>query len=283
VHGFAWLACALYWPNPLVWRAASALRREAEMAADDAVIASGVRPSDYAELLVGLARQRQAVPKFAFAMAGPCALSDRIQSILSPLTLRNGALPMDIVKFAGLGALAAGTLLAVRPSLAEIAPTPTASAPAVSAATLAPVAAAPAPPAPATPKAPRRNVHRSATTAATQAQPLSPGDQAELDRKLAEIGPTISRAIADAHIEETVQHAVAAHNAEVQARVAAQLAEIGPRIQKALADAHIDEQVARSLAEAQPKIDAAIAKANAKAAEAERRAADAAAKAGRQP
>jgi bla regulator protein BlaR1 len=38
-------ACALYWPNPLVWIAAARLRREAEIAADDAVINAGIRPS----------------------------------------------------------------------------------------------------------------------------------------------------------------------------------------------------------------------------------------------
>jgi beta-lactamase regulating signal transducer with metallopeptidase domain len=38
------IACALYWPNPLVWMASRALRNEAEIAADDAVIASGMRP-----------------------------------------------------------------------------------------------------------------------------------------------------------------------------------------------------------------------------------------------
>jgi beta-lactamase regulating signal transducer with metallopeptidase domain len=46
------IVCALFWFHPGVWLLARALRQDCELACDDRVIASGVRRSDYAELLV---------------------------------------------------------------------------------------------------------------------------------------------------------------------------------------------------------------------------------------
>jgi beta-lactamase regulating signal transducer with metallopeptidase domain len=46
------LACALYWFNPLVWRMAGAMEREAEQACDDRVLLAGVEASDYASHLL---------------------------------------------------------------------------------------------------------------------------------------------------------------------------------------------------------------------------------------
>jgi len=54
VHLAAWVVCTVFWFHPLVWWARRAMAREAEHAADDAVLAEGVRPSDYAELLLSL-------------------------------------------------------------------------------------------------------------------------------------------------------------------------------------------------------------------------------------
>jgi len=68
------VACALYWPNPLVWLGARALRREAEMAADDAVIVSGMTPSDYAGELLQVAvefRAQDLVAASPLFMAAP--------------------------------------------------------------------------------------------------------------------------------------------------------------------------------------------------------------------
>lgn len=44
--------CALYWFNPLVWLGARAMRAEAESAADNEVLASGIRASEYASELL---------------------------------------------------------------------------------------------------------------------------------------------------------------------------------------------------------------------------------------
>jgi hypothetical protein len=49
------LACALYWFHPLVHLAMRRLRFERELAADDEVLATGMRPSAYAHLLYELA------------------------------------------------------------------------------------------------------------------------------------------------------------------------------------------------------------------------------------
>ena len=80
-------ACALYWPNPLVWIAAARLRREAEIAADDAVINAGIRPSTYASELLALAqefRARQtAFAGMAFFMAQPSSLEARVESVFT--------------------------------------------------------------------------------------------------------------------------------------------------------------------------------------------------------
>ena len=58
VHVVAHGICALFWFHPLVWFARRQLALEAEHAADDAVLATGIAPSAYAELLLELATRR---------------------------------------------------------------------------------------------------------------------------------------------------------------------------------------------------------------------------------
>ena len=108
VQALSHLVCALYWPNPLVWIGAKNLRREAEIAADDAVIVSGVKPSSYAGELLKLAaecrvRRPPALANMALFMAEPSALEARVESVLAPTSLRTGVTPMDVVKFAAAG------------------------------------------------------------------------------------------------------------------------------------------------------------------------------------
>jgi beta-lactamase regulating signal transducer with metallopeptidase domain len=51
------LACELFWFHPLVWRAFARLRAEAEHAADDCVLRSGMPAGEYATHLLELARR----------------------------------------------------------------------------------------------------------------------------------------------------------------------------------------------------------------------------------
>jgi TonB family protein len=78
---------AIYWFNPLVWIACRRLRRESEHACDDAVLQSGVDPTDYASHLLELARalnvdRRLRVP--APAMARASSLEGRVSAMLNP-------------------------------------------------------------------------------------------------------------------------------------------------------------------------------------------------------
>lgn len=78
------IACAVYWPHPMVWIALRRFCLEAERACDDAVV-NASDASTYAEQLVTLARtldRRLAVP--ALAMASRNRLSERVHAILDP-------------------------------------------------------------------------------------------------------------------------------------------------------------------------------------------------------
>ncbi len=80
------LACALYWPNPLVWWALKCLRREAEQACDDGVLSCGERPAAYAEALVQVVRALQnagRLPEGGLAMGRASELEMRLKSLLN--------------------------------------------------------------------------------------------------------------------------------------------------------------------------------------------------------
>lgn len=85
------VACAVYWPHPLVWSAWRRFSLEAERACDDAVL-SASEAALYAEQLVTLARdlvRRPRVP--AMAMASRSQLARRIDAILDPARSRGPA------------------------------------------------------------------------------------------------------------------------------------------------------------------------------------------------
>jgi beta-lactamase regulating signal transducer with metallopeptidase domain len=79
VQVLATIACSLHWFNPLAWCAARRLRLERELAADEAVLRSGMRASTYAEDLLAIAG---AAPAGTVAI-GEKPLASRIAAILA--------------------------------------------------------------------------------------------------------------------------------------------------------------------------------------------------------
>ncbi|MBS0274333.1 MAG: hypothetical protein JSR55_08015 [Proteobacteria bacterium] len=282
------LVGALYWPNPLVWLAARALRAEAEIAADDEVIAAGVRPSSYAGELLQLASefrsQQPALAGLPLFMAAPSALEARVKSVLAPAHKRLGVTSMDVLKIGGVAFLATAALTFARPSFAQSDAAPPAP-PAIERAPLpapaAPVAqASPATPAPAAQSAP-------SPAPAEQTEPVRPAPpvaeanyvspnihirrsertvhghkichvSVDIDTNglsaeaLERARPQIERAQADARAMQSeafrAEAEVHAHEVEMRA-----MQEAGPRI---------EAEVRAALARAQPEIDRAVAEAH---------------------
>jgi hypothetical protein len=77
------IVCALFWFHPGAWWLATRLREDSERACDDSVVASGVRRSDYAELLVSAAFSTEPDgPSAALALAQPNGLRGRLAAVL---------------------------------------------------------------------------------------------------------------------------------------------------------------------------------------------------------
>ncbi len=82
-QAFAQVMCAIFWFHPLVWLAAARLRLEAELAADDLVLMSGVEATQYAGELVNVARRLHGRMHLeAVAMVRGGSLKSRIAAIL---------------------------------------------------------------------------------------------------------------------------------------------------------------------------------------------------------
>jgi beta-lactamase regulating signal transducer with metallopeptidase domain len=225
----ALIVCAFYWPNPLVWLGASRLRREAETAADDAVLEAGVKPSAYAGELLQIASefrvQRLSLP---LAMAAPSALEARVKSVLEPNQSRSGVTSMDVFKIACLGMMATTAIAFARPSLAQDAP----QGPAVTAAPLPPAQNTVAPPA----------------APATPAQAVSDNDD----------GIVVDN---DTHGHRRVRHwsqMSPQEKAHVRAQIREAMANVKPQIERAMRDAHFAENAQRAVEAARPQIEAAI-------------------------
>jgi beta-lactamase regulating signal transducer with metallopeptidase domain len=84
-QAIAHVAAAIYWFNPLVWYASAALARERERACDDEVLRFGAKPSEYATLLLEIARMTRPTwtPATALSMARPSAIEGRLLAILA--------------------------------------------------------------------------------------------------------------------------------------------------------------------------------------------------------
>lgn len=94
VQLFAHVATALYWLNPLAWRAAARLRAERELACDDLVLTTGARGSEYARHLLDIARDARGFrPGYGVAlpMARPSQLEGRLLAILNADRVARGS------------------------------------------------------------------------------------------------------------------------------------------------------------------------------------------------
>lgn len=88
------LACAVFWPNPLVWFLARAEARLAERATDDLVMAGGIPAWAYAQQLLAIAQEPTATgPLPALGMAQKAEVAQRVEMILEPNTPRTTVKP----------------------------------------------------------------------------------------------------------------------------------------------------------------------------------------------
>jgi len=277
VQALSHIVCAIYWPNPLVWIGARSLRREAEMAADDAVIVSGVKPSTYAGELLRLATefktQRQNFSSIPLSMAAPSALEARVKSVLAPASLRSGATAMDVLKFAGAGLFAATALAIACPSLAQDAPI--AATAAASPAIAAPVLLAAPPAAPSVPQAPAADGNSPTTpeqaASAQSAEATAPPADVRVDTgepqrtrnlNLQRMRIDIARIRREGR-EAVARARPAMARAMAEARVGREQAlravrEAQPEIEREIARANGEQTLRVAIHEAQPQIDAAI-------------------------
>jgi len=102
----------IYWFNPLVWLVCQRLSLESECACDDAVLAAGVDPHEYAGHLVEVARLlQQASPAWssALAMAAPSTIERRFTAMLNPGVNRRP------ISRGAMAATAIGVFVAVAP------------------------------------------------------------------------------------------------------------------------------------------------------------------------
>jgi len=106
---------ALYWPHPLAWWAMRRLRRDAERASDDRVVAAGVPAADLADHLLAVARAlHDGSPRplsAATAAADRSNLHERVLALLDAQTPRR-APTSRALKASGLAAFAALSVLA---------------------------------------------------------------------------------------------------------------------------------------------------------------------------
>jgi TonB family protein len=92
VQVFAQAMTVVFWFHPLVWLASARLKREAECAADDAVLDTGAAPADYAQQLLDAARGLgSGAPREAVAMVRTPILEYRVRAILDGARARGAA------------------------------------------------------------------------------------------------------------------------------------------------------------------------------------------------
>ncbi len=110
--------CALYWFHPGVWWLSRELQQTSELACDDRVLLSGVRRSDYAELLV-IALGAKGSARFAapaIALVQPSGIRGRLSAIVDTARVLRTPSPVAVTAAIALSALVAIPLGTVRVS-----------------------------------------------------------------------------------------------------------------------------------------------------------------------
>lgn len=108
--------CALYWFHPGVWWLAAQLQRTTELACDDHVLLSGIRRSDYAELLVralGTHALRGFGTQPAVALVRPSGVRARLAAIVDTARVVHApsrAVVSLAIAVSALGAIPLGTV-----------------------------------------------------------------------------------------------------------------------------------------------------------------------------
>jgi len=115
------VSCALYWFHPAAWYVARQLRAECELACDDRVLNAGVRPSDYADLLVMASSTLRGTPAVAGAPVGLSPRGGLRVRLAAVLDVRHDARPLTR---RWVGAAATMTICVAGPmSTVQLAPT----------------------------------------------------------------------------------------------------------------------------------------------------------------
>jgi beta-lactamase regulating signal transducer with metallopeptidase domain len=84
------VVCAALWFHPAVWVIVARLRRERELACDEAVVSAGVAPDLYARLLLTLARRCRPTREPAHAIVRASEMQDRIAALLAEPSFGGG-------------------------------------------------------------------------------------------------------------------------------------------------------------------------------------------------
>jgi TonB family protein len=117
MHLAARAALSMVWWNPLAWTAWREFVKEREKAADDLVLSSGARASDYAGHLLEIARSFRGEPATAWAavaMARRSQLEGRLLSILDSRVSRKAARRASALAAAAIAIALAAPFAAVR-------------------------------------------------------------------------------------------------------------------------------------------------------------------------
>jgi beta-lactamase regulating signal transducer with metallopeptidase domain len=111
---FALLTCAFHWFNPVFWHGSRIMEAESEIAADDFALLRGVKPSNYAEVLLSLDAQLShstAHSVFAqTAMIKPFTLEHRLLTIINPNAARG---PIRLLSLVPAVAILLGAILTI--------------------------------------------------------------------------------------------------------------------------------------------------------------------------